>query len=57
MQDDDRVRILHMIDATEALAQFTEGRSRDDLNRDRMLLFALVEATTRPASSNRPGLL
>jgi hypothetical protein len=24
MQDDDRVRILHMIDAAEALAQFTE---------------------------------
>jgi uncharacterized protein with HEPN domain len=44
MRDDDRVRILHMIEATEALAQFVEGRSREDLDRDRMLLFAVVHA-------------
>jgi hypothetical protein len=37
MRNEDRIRILHMIDATEAVAQFTEGRSRDDLDRDRML--------------------
>ena len=44
MRDEDRIRILHMIDAAETVAQFMEGRSRDDLDRDRMLLFALVHA-------------
>jgi uncharacterized protein with HEPN domain len=44
MRDDDRIRILHMIDAAEAVAQFVAERSRDDLDRDRMLLFALVHA-------------
>ncbi len=44
MQDEDRIRILHMIDAADAVAQFVEGRNRDDLDRDRMLLFALVHA-------------
>ena len=44
MRDEDRVRILHMIDATEAVAEFLEGRSRDDLDQDRMLLFSLVHA-------------
>jgi uncharacterized protein with HEPN domain len=36
----DRVRLLHMIDAADAVAQFTAGRSLEDLARDRMLLFA-----------------
>lgn len=44
MRDEDRVRILHMIEAAEAVAQFVEGRSREDLDRDRMLLFAVVHA-------------
>ncbi len=44
MRDEDRIRILHMIDAADAVAQFVEGRSRGDLDRDRMLLFALVHA-------------
>lgn len=44
MRDDDRVRIRHMIDAADALAQFIHGRSVDDLDRDRMLLFAVVRA-------------
>ena len=44
MRDEDRIRILHMIDAAETVAQFMEGRRRDDLDRDRMLLFALVHA-------------
>jgi uncharacterized protein with HEPN domain len=44
MRDDDRTRILHMIDAAEAVAQFMAGRIRDDLDRDRMLLFAVVHA-------------
>jgi uncharacterized protein with HEPN domain len=44
MRDDDRVRILHMIDAAEAVAEFVAERRTDDLDRDRMLLFALVHA-------------
>ncbi len=44
MHDDDRVRILHMIDASESLAQFFTGRTRADLDTDRMLLFAAVRA-------------
>jgi uncharacterized protein with HEPN domain len=33
-----------MSDAAEALAEFVEGRSIQDLNTDRMLLFAVVRA-------------
>ena len=44
MRDDDRVRILHMIDASESLAQFFTRRTRADLDTDRMLLFAAVRA-------------
>jgi uncharacterized protein with HEPN domain len=44
MRDEDRIRILHMIDAAEAVAQFVAGRSRDDLEQDRMLLFAVAHA-------------
>ena len=36
MQDEDRVRILHMIEAAEAMAQFVAGRSYDDLTRVRL---------------------
>lgn len=48
MRDEDRIRILHMIEATEAVAQFVEGRSREDLDRDRMLLFAVVHVPGDP---------
>ena len=44
MLDEDRTRLLDMIDAAEALQQFMAGRNRDDLDRDRMLLFAVVHA-------------
>lgn len=44
MRDDDRVRVAHMIDAAESLAQFMAGRQRGDLDEDRMLLFAVVRA-------------
>lgn len=44
MRDDDRIRILHRIDAAEAVAQFVAGPIPDDLDRDRMRLFALVHA-------------
>ena len=44
MRPDDRVRILHMIEAAEAALGFVAGRERADLDRDTMLLFALVRA-------------
>jgi uncharacterized protein with HEPN domain len=44
MREDDRIRIEHMIDAAESVAQFTAGRQPTDLNTDRMLLFAVVRA-------------
>lgn len=40
----DRIRLQHLVDATEAAARFSIGRSRADLDRDEMLLFALVRA-------------
>jgi uncharacterized protein with HEPN domain len=33
-----------MIEAAETVAQFLDGRSRDDLDQDRALLFAVVHA-------------
>ena len=44
MRDDDRIRILHMIDAAEAVAQFIHGKKREDLDTDRLLLFGVVRA-------------
>jgi uncharacterized protein with HEPN domain len=44
MLDEDRVRVLHMVDATDSLAQFIAGKKRADLDADRMLLFAMVRA-------------
>jgi len=44
MNTDDRVHILHMVDACEAALQFVAGHSRADLDGDRMLLFALIRA-------------
>jgi hypothetical protein len=33
---DDRVRVLHMIDAAETVVSFIAGRVRDDLDHDRL---------------------
>lgn len=44
MQPEDRTRILHMIEAAEAVSVFVTSRSRGDLDTDLMLLFALVRA-------------
>lgn len=44
MRPEDRTRIRHMMDAAETVAQFIAGRSREDLDGDRMLLFAVVHA-------------
>ncbi len=44
MQDEDRIRIGHMVEAAEDALGFVAGRTRADLDTDRMLLFALVRA-------------
>ena len=44
MPPEDRIRLLHMIEATETALNFVTGRQRADLNSDQMLLFALVRA-------------
>jgi uncharacterized protein with HEPN domain len=44
MRDDDRIRILHMIDAAQTVEQFLDGKKRGDLDADRLLLFAVLRA-------------
>lgn len=44
MRREDRVVILDMIDEVENVAAFIKGRVREDLDRDRMLLYAVVRA-------------
>jgi uncharacterized protein with HEPN domain len=44
MREDDRIRILHMIDAANDVGQFISGREQADLRSDRMLRFAVVRA-------------
>jgi uncharacterized protein with HEPN domain len=44
MRPEDRTRIVHMIEAAEAVAEFVSGRARVDLDTDRMLLFAVIRA-------------
>jgi uncharacterized protein with HEPN domain len=62
MPPEDRIRILHMIEAAESAVNFVTGRQRADLNSDQMLLFALVraievvgEAAGRVTESTRRG--
>jgi uncharacterized protein with HEPN domain len=44
MRRDDRIRLRHMVEAGEAIVEFVSGRAREDLDSDRMLLFAVVRA-------------
>jgi len=44
MRSEDIVRLTHMRDAAASALRFIEGRIRDDLDRDEMLLFALMRA-------------
>ena len=44
MQAEDVVRIRHMIEAAESALAFAQGRARADLDTDKMLQFALVQA-------------
>lgn len=44
MQNKDRVRVEHMIDAAETALSFVAGRQQADLDSDVMLRFAVVRA-------------
>ena len=44
MPPDDRIRWRHMIEAAQDAIGFVDGRTRADLDRDRMLLYAVVRA-------------
>jgi uncharacterized protein with HEPN domain len=41
---EDRIRLLHMIEAAETACGFISGKTRRALDADRMLVFALVRA-------------
>ena len=43
MRRDDEIRLRHMADAAREARSFAAGRSRADLDRDRMLLLSLVK--------------
>lgn len=42
MKADDEVRLAHMLEAAREALSFAEGRSREDVRRNRMLLHSLV---------------
>ena len=44
LREDDRIRLQHMLDASNSALRFASGREREDLGRDEMLTFSLVRA-------------
>ncbi len=44
MQQDDRIRLNHMLDACHAATAFLSDRKRNDLEEDLLLVFGLVRA-------------
>ena len=44
MPQDDEIRLRHMLDAAHEAISFADGRTRFDLNKDRLLVLALVKA-------------
>jgi uncharacterized protein with HEPN domain len=44
MREHDAIRLRHMIDAAREAVSFAQGRSRGDLERDRMLVLSLIKA-------------
>lgn len=44
MRAEDRIRLLHMVEASQTAMRFVSGRKRIDLQTDQMLLFAVVRA-------------
>ena len=43
MTPEDRIRIRHMLDAIDEALAFSSGKSRDDLDSNRMLTLAIVK--------------
>jgi len=63
MQPEDAIRLRHMIDSAEKALGFVENRSREDLENDSLLAFALTraieilgEAASRIAPDTRRSL-
>jgi uncharacterized protein with HEPN domain len=44
MRDEDCVRLQHMVEAAQIAIGFVSGRQRADLDKDKMLLFAVMRA-------------
>jgi len=44
MRKDDEIRIKHMLDASNEAILFAKGRTRQDLDDDRMLVLALIKS-------------
>ncbi|MFO1431148.1 MAG: hypothetical protein U1F76_13580 [Candidatus Competibacteraceae bacterium] len=44
MQKTDTVRLRHMLDAAREALTFAQGWSRSDLDKDRMLVLALIKS-------------
>jgi uncharacterized protein with HEPN domain len=55
MQKTDTVRLRHMLDAAREALAFAHGRSRTDLDRDRMLVLALVKSIEIIGEAALPG--
>jgi uncharacterized protein with HEPN domain len=43
MNANDRIRVRHMLDAAKEALSFVQGRTREDLRRDRLLALALIK--------------
>lgn len=43
MNDNDRVRLGHMLEAAEEALEFAQGRTRENLDTNRMLSLALIK--------------
>jgi uncharacterized protein with HEPN domain len=43
MPKDDRVRLRHMLDAASEAVEFAKGKTRADLERDRLLVLGLLK--------------
>lgn len=43
MDNADKIRILHMIDAAAEAISFIEGKSREELNDNRMLVLSIIK--------------
>ena len=63
MRRDDGIRLRHMLDAAREAVSFARGRTRDDLDKDRQLVLAMVkdieivgEAATRVSEPTRRHL-